>query len=91
MQVASINQAYRNSRSNTNEEYICSNADRHETLIETKPVVESVCDSTSQPKRENHTRSSNTEGCSPIPNEEAQVHLKPYEEEEKNQTHVGRG
>lgn len=91
MQVASITQAYRDSRSNTNEEYIRSNADGHEALIKAKPVVESVCDSTSQPKREDHTGSANTKGCSPIPNQEAQIHLKSYQEEEKNQTHVGRG
>ena len=84
MQVASTDQTYRNSHSNTDEKYICSNADRHETLVLTKLVVESVCDRTSQPKRESHTRRSHTEGYSPIPNQEAQVHLESYQEEEKD-------
>ena len=55
----------------------------------TKLVVESVCDCTSQPKRESHTRSSNTERYSPVPGQKAQVHLESYEEEEEDQTNVG--
>ena len=52
-------------------------------------MVESVCDRTSQPKREGHTGSSNTKRDPPVPHQEAQVHLEPNQKEEENQSNIG--
>lgn len=85
-----MDQAYRDSHGNTDEEQICPYANGHETLLVPELVVEPICDRTSQPKGESHTGRSNAERYPPIPHEEAQVHLESHEEEEEDQTDVGR-
>ena len=91
MRFASINEAYRDGHGDTDEEHICPDTDGHETFVITKLMVESVRDCTPQPERESHTRRSDTERYSPIPDEKAQIHLESYQEEEKDQPDVGRG
>ena len=85
-----MNQAYRNSHGNTNEEQICPQADGHETLIITELVVEAVRDCASEPEGKSHPRRSNTERYSPVPDQKPQVHLESHEEEEEDQTDIGR-
>ena len=91
MQLGSIDQAYRDSHSNTNEEHICTKADGYETLVITKLIIDSVCNCTSQPEGKSHTRRSNAECYPPILDQQAQIHLESYKEEEEDQTDVGGG
>ena len=85
-----MKQTYGDGHGNADEEQICANANGHKTLVVTKLMIESVCDRTSQAKRENHTRSSNTERYPPVLYEKPQVHLESHQEEEEDQTNVGR-